>query len=106
VLIVYRGGHRGFEGYRAAPQKILFFGPYIRLGRPTYCFVHFFAHGFGHDGFRSMVLDASTCINMYCNIERNIMKNQAGSPGFGIRGKSLCICVLYVMLSHYLFSVF
>jgi len=28
-----------------------------------------------------MVLDASTCINMYCNIERNIMKNQAGSPG-------------------------
>jgi len=34
-----------------------------------------------------MVLDASTCINMYCNIERNIMKSQAGSPGFGIQGK-------------------
>ena len=44
-------------------------------------------HGIGHDGFRSMVLDASACINMYCNIERNIMKNQAGSPGFGIQGK-------------------
>ena len=42
---------------------------------------------FGRDGFRSMVLDASACINMYCNIERNIMKNQAGSPGFGIQGK-------------------
>ena len=46
-----------------------------------------FAHGFGRDGFRSMVLDASACINMYCNIERNIMKNQVGSPGFGIHVK-------------------
>ena len=53
----------------------------------------FLVHGIGRDGFRSMVLDASTCINMYCNIERNIMKNQADSPGFGIQGKSLCICV-------------
>ena len=53
-----------------------------------------------------MVLDASACINMYCNIETNIMKNQAGSPSFGIQGKSLCICVLCVMLSHCLFSLF
>ena len=53
-----------------------------------------------------MVLDASACINMYCNIEINIMKNQAGSPSFGIRGKSLCICILCVMLSHCLFSLF
>ena len=59
---------------------------------------------FGRDGFRSMVLDASAYINMYYNIERNIMKNQAGSPGFGIQGKSLCICVLCVMLSHFYFS--
>jgi len=43
---------------------------------------------------------------MYCDIERNIMKNQAGSPSFGMQGKSLCICVLCVMLSHYLFYVF
>ena len=34
-------------------------------------------HGFEHDGFRSMVLDASACINMYCNIERNIMKKSS-----------------------------
>ncbi len=60
----------------------------------------FSVHGFGRDGFQSMVLDASACINMYCNIESNIMKNQAGSPGFGIQ----CICVLYVMLSHFYFS--
>ena len=66
----------------------------------------FMVHGIGRDGFRSMVLDASKCINMYYNIERNIMKNQAGSPSFGIQGKSLCICVLCVMLSHCLFSVF
>ena len=40
-----------------------------------------------------MVLDALACINMYCNIERNIMKNQAGSPGFGIQGKfSMYMC--------------
>ena len=43
-----------------------------------------FAHGFGRDGFRSMVLDALTCIYMYCNIEMNIMKNQFGSLAFGI----------------------
>jgi len=66
----------------------------------------FFVHGIGRDGFWPMVLDALTCINMYCNIERNIMKNQAGSPDFGIQGKSLCICVLCVMLSHCLFSLF
>jgi len=43
-----------------------------------------FTHIFGCDGFLSMVLDASACINMYYNIERNIMKSQAGSPGFWI----------------------
>ena len=58
-----------------------------------------FAHGFGRDGFWSMVLDASACVYMYCNIERNIMKNQAGSPNFGIQGKSLCIFFLCFMLS-------
>jgi len=47
----------------------------------------FSVHGIICDGFRSMVLDASACINMYCNIERNIIKNQAGSLGFGIQGK-------------------
>jgi len=44
----------------------------------------FFADGFGRDGFQSMVLDALACINMYYNIERNIMKNETGSLGFGI----------------------
>jgi len=44
-----------------------------------------FTHGFGCDGFCSMVLDASACIYMYCNIER--MKNQSGSPYFGMQGK-------------------
>src|ERR1700733_11191248 len=47
----------------------------------------FLVHGIGRDGFRSMVLDALACINMYCNIERNRMKNQAGSLCFGIQGK-------------------
>ena len=66
----------------------------------------FSVHSIGCDGFQSMVLDASACINMYYNIERNIMKNQAGSLGFGTQGKSLCLCFLCVLLSQYLFSVF
>jgi len=65
-----------------------------------------FTHVFGRDGFRSMVLDASACINMYYNIERNIMTNQADSPSFGSKGKYLCICVSCVMLLHCLFYVF
>ena len=71
---------------------------------------------FGHDGFwsmvldamvfRSMVLDASACINMYCNIERNTMKNQAGSPGFGIQGKiSLYMCFMCYALAFLFFPV-
>jgi len=43
-----------------------------------------FTHGFRRDGFWSLVLDASACINMYCNIEMNIMKNKSGSTSFGI----------------------
>jgi len=71
-------------GVRGSAPENFGFGPYIRLGRPTYGCVHVFAHGFGRDGFQSMVLDASACINMYCNIERNIMKNQASSSSFWI----------------------
>jgi len=53
-----------------------------------------------------MVLDASTCINMYFNIERNIMKNQAGSPGFGIQGKiSVHMCFMYYALTLFIFFV-
>jgi len=46
-----------------------------------------------------MVIDASACINMYYNIERNIMKNQAGSPGFGIQWENLYVYVFYVLCS-------
>ena len=56
--------------------------------------------------FRSMVLDASACINMYCNIERNIMKNQAGSPGFGIQEKiSVHMCFMGYALALFIFFV-
>ena len=58
-----------------------------------------FAHGFGRDGFRSMVMDTSTCIYMYCNIERNIMENKSSSPGFRIQGKISVYIFLCVMLS-------
>jgi len=40
------------------------------------------------------------------NIERNIIKIKLVVPVLGSRGKSLCICVLCVMLSHCLFSLF
>ena len=56
--------------------------------------------------FRSMVLDASTCINMYYNIERNIMKNQDGNPGFGIEGKiSVYMCFMCYDLALFIFCV-
>ena len=65
-----------------------------------------FAHGFRHDGFRSMVLDASVCINMYYNIERRIMKNQSGSPAFGIQGKiSVYVCFMCYALTLFIFYV-
>jgi len=53
-----------------------------------------------------MVLDASACINMYCNIERNIMKNQASSPGFGIQGKiSVHMYFMCYALAFFIFFV-
>jgi len=56
--------------------------------------------------FRSMVLDASACINMYCNIERNIMKNQAGSLGFLIQGKiSVHMCFMCSALALFILFV-
>jgi len=52
-------------------------------------------------------MDASTCIYMYCNIERNIMKSKFGSPGFGIQGKIYVNFLFYVLCScHFLFSIF
>jgi len=86
------------------------------MDEPTYGFVHdfrtcfwtrwFSVHGIGRDGFQSMVLDASACINMYYNIERNIMKNQAGSPGFGIQGKiSVYMCFMCYALALFIFCV-
>ena len=69
----------------------------------TQCFS---VHGIGCDGFWSMVLDASTCINMYYNIERNIIKNQANSPGFGIQGKiSMYMCFMCYALTLFIFCV-
>jgi len=98
-------------GSRVVPKKILVLDPKLGWVDPTMVLCMIFAHVLGRDGFRSMVfqsmvLDALACINMYYNIERNIMKNQTGSPSFGIQVKSLCICVLCVMLSHCLFSMF
>jgi len=49
-------------------------------------------------------MNALTCIYMYCNIERYIMKNQFDSPGFGIQGKSRCTFVL--CSSHFIFFCF
>jgi len=82
---------------------IFFFGPYIRLGKPTYGFRSMVLDAMV---FQSMVLDASACINMYCNIERNIMKNQAGSPDFGIQGKiSVHMCFMCYALALFIFFV-
>jgi len=103
-------------GVRGSALENFGFGTYVRLGGPTYGFVHdfhtcfwmrwFVVHGFGRDGFRSMVLDASACINMYYNIERNIMKNQAGSLGFGIQGKIFVyMCFMCYALALFILCV-
>ena len=82
-------------GSGAAPRKILVLDPMLGWADLPMVLCMIFAHGFGRDGFWSMVLDALACINMYFNIERNIMKNQAGSPGFGIQGKiSVYMCFM------------
>ena len=75
-------------GSGAAPKKILVLESMLGWVVPPMVLCMIFAHVFfGRDSFRSMVLDASTCINMHYNIERNIMKNQGGSHRFGIQGK-------------------
>ena len=53
-----------------------------------------------------MVLDVVACINMYYNIGRNIMKNQADSPGSGIQGKiSVYMCFMCYALALIIFCV-
>ena len=67
----------------------------------------FLVHGFGRDGFRSMVLDASACINMYYSIERYIMKNKAGRTSqFWDPGEiSVYMCFMCYALALFIFYV-
>ena len=103
-------------GSGVAPRKILVLDPMLGWANPPMVLCMIFAHVFrmrwfsvhsiGRDGFQSMVLAASTCINMYYNIERNIMKNQAGSPGFGIQGKiSVYMCFMCYALALFVLCV-
>src|ERR1700733_712986 len=93
-------------GPEAVALKILVLDPMLGWVDLTMVVCMIFAQGFGRDGFCSMVLDALTCINMYCNIERNIMKNQVGSPGFGIQGKiSMYMCFMCYSLALFVFCV-
>ena len=101
-------------GSGAAPQKVLVLDAMLGWADPPrllcVIFAHVFwtrwfsVHGIGRDGFRFMVLDASACINMYCNIKRNRMKNQAGSPGFGVQGKIFVhMCFMGYALALFIF---
>ncbi len=52
-------------------------------------------------------MDAFTCIYMYCNIERDIMKNQSRSLDFGILGKIFVyICFMFHALTIIYFLFF
>lgn len=89
----------GRDGFLSMVLDTMVFGPW-------YWTRWFLVHGIGRDGFWSMVLDASTCINMYCNIERNIMKNQASSPDFGIQAKIFVhMCLMCYALALFIFFV-
>jgi len=103
-------------GFGVTPHKILVLDPMLGWADPpmVLCmiFTHvfwmrwFLVHGIGRDGFQSIVLDASACINMYYSIERNIMKNQAGSPSFGIQGKiSVYMCLMCYALTLFILCV-
>jgi len=49
-------------------------------------------------------MDASTCIDMYFKLERNIMKTQSSSPSFGIQRKiSMYICFIFYALTIFYF---
>jgi len=84
-----------------------------------------FAHGFRHDDFLPMVfcrigignydyvliqvyglgfMNVSSCIYMYCNIERNIIKNKSGSIRFGIQGK--ISVYIFLCSHHFIFSCY
>jgi len=82
-------------------------GPYIRWANLPMVLCMVFAHGFGRKGFWYMVLNASACIYMYCNIEMNIMKKiNLVVPFFGFKGKSM-LYLFYVLCSRYfLFYLF
>ena len=103
-------------GFGAAPRKILVLDPMLGWADPPMVFCMIFAHVFwtrwfsvhvfGRDGFRSMVLDALACINMYCYIERNIIKIKVGSPGFGIQRKiSVYMCFMCYSLALFILCV-
>src|SRR3984885_14479684 len=101
-------------GCVAAPRKILVLDPMLGWADPTMvlCMIlaHVFwtrwfsVHGIGSMVFWYMVLDALACINMYCNIERNIMKNQAGSLSFEIQWEiSVYMCFMCYALAFLFF---
>jgi len=93
-------------GSRVVPQIFLVLDPILGWADLPMVLCMFFAHGFGHEGLWSMVLDASACINMYCNIERNIMKNQASSPSVQIQEKiSVYMCFMCHALALFIFCV-
>jgi len=93
-------------GSKVGPRKFLFLDPMLGWANLSMVLCMIFTHGFRRDGFRPMVLDAFACINMYCNIENKIMKNQAGSPGFGIQGKiSVYMCFMCYALALFIFCV-
>ena len=103
---------KGFEGGKVAPlyeiwgsaTRKIFLDPILGGANLPMDLCIVFTHGFRRDGFWSIVLDASACINMYWNIERNITKNQSGSLCFGIHGKIFVyMCFMCYALALFLY---
>jgi len=93
-------------GFGASPLIFFVLEPLLSWEDPPMVLCMIFEHVFGRDGFRSMVWDALARINMYYNIERNIMKNQAGSPSFGIQGKIFVyMCFMCYSLALFILCV-
>jgi len=76
---------------------MMVFSPWYFVGLVKGAMVSFYSRVNGLEFMNSL-----TCIYIYCNLEKNIMKNQSGGPSFGIHGK-IAMYICFMFLPSYIF---
>ena len=93
-------------GSGAAPRKILVLDPMLGWADPPMVLCMIFAHVFWTRWFLVHGIGCFGMYKYYYNIEWNIIKNQAGSPGFGIQGKIFVyMCFMCSALALFIFCI-